>query len=55
MQFVNGKTLNYGCCFIWWCFGFVWNVGGSPDINSSFTANANNWAYVFGIIGHHFI
>lgn len=58
-KFVNGKTLNYiiVALLLGGVFGFiVWNVGGSPDINGSFTANANNWAYVlfFGIIGHHF-
>jgi hypothetical protein len=58
-KFVNGKTLNYliTALLIGAVFGFiVWNVGSSPNINGSFTSNANNWAYVlfFGIIGHHF-
>lgn len=58
-KFVNGKTLNYlgVALLLGIVFGFiVWNVGSSPDLNGSFTSNANNWAYIlfFGIIGHHF-
>jgi hypothetical protein len=55
VKFVNGKTLNYMvvALLLGGVFGFiVWNVGGSPDINGSFTANANIGLmfYFFGLL-----